>query len=102
MADASQPEKVTRVEVERIPNSESDSPAPVALGRNAKIAWTVIAVLSGIYIFVPEPSDVFPIVGWIDEGVAAMLLTTALTKLGFHIPILDPLLRHKSETRRRK
>ncbi|MEQ8349929.1 MAG: hypothetical protein RH862_00495 [Leptospiraceae bacterium] len=60
-----------------------------------RIVWIVVAVLSGAYILYPEPSDLFPIIGWLDEGLAAVFLTTALGKLGIRIPILDAFIRRK-------
>ncbi|MCC7071792.1 MAG: hypothetical protein IT383_10740 [Deltaproteobacteria bacterium] len=42
----------------------------------------VTAVLSGVYLFVPEPSDLIPIVGWLDEGMALAMLGWALSTLG--------------------
>lgn len=41
-----------------------------------------VAVLSGVYLFVPEPTDVLPIVGWLDEGMALAMLGWALSALG--------------------
>ena len=42
----------------------------------------VVAALSGIYLFVPEPTDLVPIVGWLDEGLALALLGWSLRTLG--------------------
>jgi hypothetical protein len=58
-----------------------------------KWAWIITAIASGVYIFIPEATDMFPIVGWLDEGLAALILSTALGKLGIRIPILDAMLR---------
>lgn len=41
-----------------------------------------VAVLSGVYLFVPEPTDVIPFIGWLDEGVALALLGWSLRTLG--------------------
>jgi hypothetical protein len=41
-----------------------------------------LAVFSGVYLFVPEPTDVIPIIGWLDEGVALALLGWSLRTLG--------------------
>ena len=46
-----------------------------------KLALTV-AVLSGVYLFVPEPTDVIPILGWLDEGLALAMLGWAMSTLG--------------------
>lgn len=40
------------------------------------------AVVSGVYLFVPEPTDVFPFVGWLDEGAALAILGWSLKTLG--------------------
>jgi hypothetical protein len=42
----------------------------------------VVGALSFIYIFVPEPTDIVPVIGWIDEGVAGAMLLWALRMLG--------------------
>ena len=42
----------------------------------------VVAVLSGVYLFVPEPTDLIPIVGWLDEGMALAMLGWAMSTLG--------------------
>ncbi len=42
----------------------------------------VVGAASFIYLFVPEPTDLIPIVGWMDEGMAAALLVWALRTLG--------------------
>ena len=41
-----------------------------------------LAVFSGVYLFVPEPTDVIPIIGWLDEGAALALLGWSLKTLG--------------------
>jgi hypothetical protein len=58
-----------------------------------RVLWTVIAIVSGIYIFIPEFTDAIPIIGWIDEGMALTMLLYALEKLGVRIPIVHRLLR---------
>ncbi len=42
----------------------------------------VVGALSLVYIFVPDPTDVIPVLGWIDEGMAAAALLWALRTLG--------------------
>ncbi|MBW7859389.1 MAG: hypothetical protein H3C43_14115, partial [Leptonema sp. (in: Bacteria)] len=32
--------------------------------------WILIAIVSFVYIFIPEPTDAIPILGWLDEGLA--------------------------------
>ncbi len=46
----------------------------------------VVGALAFVYLFVPEPSDVVPIIGGLDEGAAGALLLWALRTLG-----VDPL-----------
>ncbi|MFN3603637.1 MAG: hypothetical protein ACK4UJ_02875 [Leptonema sp. (in: bacteria)] len=62
----------------------------------------LVALLSGIYIFFPEFTDAFPIIGWLDEGIALLLLTYSLDKLGLRIPILDSILKRKTEKNEKK
>ena len=52
--------------------------------------WIAVAALSVIYIFIPEPTDVIPILGWLDEASAFAILTYALKQLD--IPILNKVL----------
>ena len=47
-----------------------------------KKAALVLAVLSGVYLFIPEPTDLIPIVGWLDEGMALALLGWSMRTLG--------------------
>lgn len=61
-----------------------------------RIVWIVVAILSGVYIVIPEFTDFFPVIGWLDEGLAAVILTTALGKLGIRIPLLDAFMRRKA------
>jgi hypothetical protein len=42
----------------------------------------VVGALSFVYLFVPEPTDLVPIIGWLDEGLAASLLMWSLKTLG--------------------
>jgi hypothetical protein len=46
-----------------------------------KIA-VALAVVSGVYLFIPEPTDVVPFIGWLDEGAALALLGWSLKTLG--------------------
>jgi hypothetical protein len=45
-----------------------------------------LAVLLGaaslVYMVVPDPSDVVPIIGWLDEGVAGAMLMWSMRTLG--------------------
>ena len=68
----------------------------------ARWGWIILAVVSGVYIVFPEWTDLIPVVGWIDEGIAAIFLTTALSRLGIHIPILDTFLRRKQRKSKNK
>lgn len=57
--------------------------------------WIIVAVLSAIYIFVPEPTDVVPILGWLDEATAIAILTFALKKL--NITFFDKFFKQKKK-----
>ena len=46
-----------------------------------KLFWTIVAILSGLYIFIPEFTDVIPIIGWLDEATALVVLNYALKQL---------------------
>jgi len=50
-----------------------------------KLFWTIVAVLSGVYIFIPEFTDVIPIIGWLDEATALLVLNYALKQLDIKI-----------------
>ncbi len=70
-----------------------------------RILWLAVAVFFGVYIFVPEWTDAFiPLygIGLIDEAFAAIIVTTALAKLGVRIPILDALMRRKARKGKKK
>ena len=56
--------------------------------------WIIVAALSAIYLFIPEPTDVIPILGWLDEASAFGILTYALKQLD--IPILNKVFGKKS------
>jgi len=51
-----------------------------------KLFWIATALFSGLYIFIPEPTDIVPILGWLDEATAFTILMYALNKLGIKIP----------------
>ena len=42
----------------------------------------VLSALSLVYMVVPDPSDIVPIIGWLDEGLAAALLLWSMRTLG--------------------
>ncbi len=69
------------------------SDVDVPLTGAGRALWTVIAIVSGVYIFIPEFTDAIPIIGWIDEGMALTMLLYALERLGVRIPIVHRLLR---------
>lgn len=37
----------------------------------------IIAIICFVYIFIPEPSDIIPVFGWLDEILAGGVGTTA-------------------------
>lgn len=69
------------------------SDVDVPLTGAGRVLWTIIAIISGVYIFIPEFTDAIPIIGWIDEGMALTMLLYALERLGVRIPIVHRLLR---------
>jgi hypothetical protein len=73
--------------------SVDGSDVDVPLTGAGRVLWTIIAIVSGVYIFIPEFTDAIPIIGWIDEGMALTMLLYALERLGVRIPIVHRLLR---------
>jgi hypothetical protein len=61
-----------------------------------KWLFIITAILSGIYVFIPEVSDAFPIIGWLDEGLAIIIFTYSINKLGIKIPYIDKFLHKKT------
>lgn len=62
-----------------------------------KSFWTVIAILSGIYIFTPEFTDFIPFIGWLDEAAAFTVVNYALKQLD--IQLFEKIFRQsKKET----
>lgn len=51
-----------------------------------KIFWTITAVFSAAWIFIPEFTDAVPVVGWLDEATAFGILLYALGRLGVRLP----------------
>ncbi|HEY4221817.1 MAG TPA: hypothetical protein VGO62_10745 [Myxococcota bacterium] len=41
-----------------------------------------LAVVSGVFLVVPEPANLLPIVGWLDEGMALALFAWSMKTLG--------------------
>lgn len=69
---------------------------PPGLSRAGKFMWVLIAIFSGVYMVVPEPTDAlipFFGVGLIDEGMMFGLLIYSLERLGINIPGLTKLMR---------
>ena len=64
-----------------------------------RIVWILTAILSFVWIFIPEFTDLIPFWGWLDEGAALMLFLTALAELGINVPVIAPLLRFFSSKR---
>ncbi len=71
---------------------ENDAKTKKEQGLWPRIFWTFMSIVSVFWIFYPEPSDLIPVLGWIDEGFAGVLLLTSLSKLGINIPVLNKLL----------
>ena len=58
--------------------------------------WIITAIASAVYVFIPEPTDLIPILGWLDEATAIALLTYALKQLD--INIFDKFFNKKSKS----
>ena len=50
-----------------------------------RIFWILTAIAAAIYVFIPEPTDLIPILGWLDEATAIALLSYALKQLDIDI-----------------
>lgn len=61
-------------------------------GLITKIFWIIVALICGVYIFIPEFTDVIPVIGWLDEATAAGIVLYALGKLRIRIPLIQPVL----------
>lgn len=77
---------VERIEHNGPSSKESRSTATSTRG---KLFWILTAIISAIWILLPEPSDLVPVLGWLDEGLAFYLLITSLNRLGIRIPFLE-------------
>ena len=51
-----------------------------------KLFWIATAVFSTLYMFIPEPTDLIPILGWLDEATAFTVLMYELKQLEVNIP----------------
>jgi len=61
-------------------NESTQPPERKPLGR--KVAVSFLGLLSLIWLFIPEPTDAVPVLGWLDEGLAAGILLACLNYLG--------------------
>ena len=52
-----------------------------AKGKSWDKLLLIVAVISFVYIFIPEPSDVIPVIGWLDEVAAGGVSMSALVDL---------------------
>jgi hypothetical protein len=41
--------------------------------------------LSAVYVFIPEPTDLIPILGWLDEATAITIFSYALKQLNIDL-----------------
>ncbi len=57
--------------------------------------WIITAIASAVYVFIPEPTDVIPILGWLDEATAIVVLTYALKQL--NIDLFDKFINKKTK-----
>ena len=58
--------------------------------------WIITAIASAVYVFIPEPTDVIPILGWLDEATAIVVLTYALKQL--NIDLFDKFFNKKTKS----
>lgn len=70
------------------PQPEDEVPATGLM----RVLWIVVAVVCGVYIFIPEFTDVIPFIGWLDEVTAGGIVLFALRKAGLRIPLIQPVL----------
>lgn len=57
--------------------------------------WIITAIASAVYVFIPEPTDIIPILGWLDEATAIVVLTYALKQL--NIDLFDKFINKKTK-----
>lgn len=50
-----------------------------------KIAVGVVGLVSLAWIFFPEPTDLVPVLGWLDEAAAAGIFLACLSYLGVNV-----------------
>jgi uncharacterized membrane protein YkvA (DUF1232 family) len=60
-----------------------------------RMFWIITAIASAVYVFIPEPTDVIPILGWLDEATAIVVLTYALKQL--NIDLFDKFINKKNK-----
>lgn len=67
------------------------TPKPLSFPK--KLMWAFLGLFSAFWIFFPEPTDVIPILGWLDEGFAFVILLSSISRLfGVNIPIVSKML----------
>lgn len=66
---------------------ESQEPKPLV----KKVAVSFVGLLSLAWIFVPDPTDVVPVLGWLDEAAAAGIFLACLNYLGVPVGKLKAL-----------
>ena len=57
-----------------------------------------VGAMALVYIFVPDPTDVVPFIGWIDEGVAGAILLWSMRTLGVTPSSIMQKLRGRAPT----
>jgi len=57
-----------------------------------KFVWMLIAFFSFGWIFLPEVTDLVPVIGWLDEGIAVILFFKSLSELGIQIPVIEKIV----------
>jgi len=69
--------------------------APVEVKGIKRVFLILVALFCGFWIIFPEPTDLYPILGWLDEATAGVILLSVLSYLGIRIPLLDRFLKKK-------
>lgn len=78
------------------PTNEIKKP-PIQSGK--KWIYIILSMICIVYVFFPESTDFIPFLGWIDEGIAILILSYSLKKLGVKIPLIDKLIHIKLKKR---
>ncbi len=73
-----------------------DSPDSKPLAK--KVAVGFLGILSFCWIFIPEPTDMVPVLGWLDEAAAAGIFLACLNYLGVPVSRLKSIFTQGEKT----